>query len=229
LIDLPATLIRFFVQEEHARQFIAGQIRFGLLEFYRTTESPRQDQSEGKVSFEWDVRAPQIVVDRETRRVIARRESNRNIHYTGVSFNRHYILSTSRSEVDRLLLAERFGRFIVIIKKPAILLSRIKASWAGDSRALPDSAFVAPVAYDKDGLLRADPYLIAPPHLSYSQKPKPYSDEIEFRYILECKVDAERAWEDHLTLLLPDCNDICSLEVLAANAESLTPQRVSVI
>lgn len=77
--------------------------------------------------------------------------------------------------------------------------------------ALKNGAFIAPVVYNKDGLLEPDPYLIAPFHYSYSQKLKSYEDEKEFRYVLGCKVDADREWEDSLTLTLGDCGDICSL------------------
>jgi hypothetical protein len=41
-MNSPNKLLRFFTQEDHARSFMAGKVRFGLLEYYKTIEDLRQ-------------------------------------------------------------------------------------------------------------------------------------------------------------------------------------------
>jgi hypothetical protein len=212
MTDVPSTLLRFFGEREHAHQFIAGQIRFGLLTDYRKVEDARQDDQEGRVSFYWNVKAPQIVLDVQTGLVVGRGESDQNIHYSGFSLNPRFILSTCHPDVDRERLTQKFGRFVVRINDPSLLLQRIKLEWQKHPWALDDSAFLAPVTYNKDGIVEADPYLIAPPHYSYSQKPQSFEEEREFRYVLTCSVDVERVLPDFVVLFVSDCAGLLILE-----------------
>ena len=207
---IPNTLLRFFDKEEYTHRFIGGKIRFGLLDRYRTIEGLRKDEREGQVSFYWNQKAPQIIIDKKTRQVVGQAVSDKNIHCSGVSTNPYYILCTSHPEADTRILAEKFGQFIVRINDPIALLERIKAAWQSHRWALHGYAFIVPVVYNKDGLVEPNPYLIAPWGYTYSQKPKSFEEEKEFRYVLECTVDTERTLENKLTLSLPDCSDICS-------------------
>jgi len=50
MLAVPNSLLRFIEQEEYALQFIAGQIRFRLLDYYRSIEGSRRDEKEGLVS-----------------------------------------------------------------------------------------------------------------------------------------------------------------------------------
>jgi hypothetical protein len=186
-------------------------MRFGLLERYRTVEGSRRDEMEGRVSFDWNQKAPQVVFDKETRQIIDGGMSNRNIQYTGISLNPYFILCTSHYEADRQALTAKFGRHVVRIYDPAVLLERIKAAWHGNRWASASGAFVAPVVYNKGGSLEPNPSLIAPPQYVYSQKPVRFEDEREFRYVLPCSVSSRSAVTDYITLRLPDCSDICCL------------------
>jgi hypothetical protein len=94
----PSSLLRFFPEEDFARQFVAGAIRFGLLEYYRGIEDSRRDTSEGQSSVCF--RAPQPV------------------HSTVSSLNRYYILSTAHPEVNRSHLPRKYGQFVVRIQSP---------------------------------------------------------------------------------------------------------------
>ena len=185
-------------------------MRFGLLDYYRAIEGCRRDTSEGQASFYWAIRDPQPVIDAETGRVIGQTAGNRRIHCSGVSLDRYYILSVSHPDVNISVLSTRFGRFIVHIHDPQGLLERIKGVWQKHDWFLENPAFIAPVEYNKDGLLGPDPCFMAPPHYCYSQKPESFREEREYRYVLNCGVDAKRAWPDYLTLMLADCSDICS-------------------
>jgi hypothetical protein len=136
------------------------------------------------------------------------------------SGNAFYILSASHPETDTRVLIERFGSFIVRIHQPAELLRRIELALQKHFLA-QGPCVIAPVVYNKGDLFDATPGLLTPHSYSYSQKPKlPFEVEREFRYVLTCTADVVKlaafageslALENHLTLPLPDCRDICSI------------------
>ncbi len=209
MLDVPSNLLRFFACKEYAQQFISGQIRCGLLSYYRDIEGTRQDDKEGQVSFAWTQKAPQFQIDNQTGLLLGPTESNRNIRYRGSSLNPYYIVSTSSPDGNRDVLMDRFGRFTVLISDPLALLERIRAAWREHDWALNGNAVIVPVDYNKDELIAANEYLIAPPHYSYSQKPLSFCVEREFRYVLTCSIDVNRNLNDHLPLDVGDCADIC--------------------
>ena len=193
MLAVPNTLLRFFTQEEYVRQFIAGQLRFGLLDYYRRIEGPRRDEKEGLVSGVW-----------------GEIESAQNICYRGQSMNPFYILCASHPDVELPMMTKKFGAFVVRISDPIALLERIRSIWRKHPLAFADNARIAPVVYDKDELLKRDPYLHVPPDYSYSQKPKANSCEQEFRYVLTCS-DTKRNLRNDVTLDVGNCRDICML------------------
>jgi hypothetical protein len=196
----PNVLLRAFAKEEYARDFIGGAVRVGLLTSYREAQDLRKDETEGEVRVVW-------------------RLANGNRVYDDHSpLTNYYILSTSHPETERHVLTG-FGSYVVRISDPQELLKRIQIAWQQNPLA-SGRCVIDDVSYDKDELLVAAPCLIAPTEYSYSQKPKRYSVEKEFRYVLTCVADVVKlkalvgeglALEDHLTLPLPDCSDICSL------------------
>ncbi len=208
---MPDLLLRFLEKEEYADQFISGQIRFGLLDYYKKVEGARQDEKEGRVSFFWDSKAPAVMKDSNTRQIIGQAQSNQNINYRGSSMNSYYVVSTSHPDVDKQLLAKKFGAFIVRINDPQTLLERMKMAWQQHDWALNDHVVLAPAKYNKDEVLETNEYLIPPPDYSYCQKPPSFSDEQEFRYVLICRIDPKRTLNDHLTLNVGDCRDICTI------------------
>jgi hypothetical protein len=186
----PAALLRFFNEEDHARSFIAGRLRFGLLASYRTIEDSRRDETEGETRFVWNLPNP--------------------VYYDGGPSNTRFILCTSHPEADRSVLTQRFGTHIVRIHDPKVLLERIDVAWR-DHPWASGSCVIVPVAYNKEELLEPAPYLIPPPDYSYRQKPRSFGMEMEFRYVLTCTGDPKRALGSFLTLPLPDCSDVCSI------------------
>ena len=82
---VPNALQRAFSCEDHARQFMSGHLRFGLLEYYRELEDQRRDVTEGRASIQWNLNAEDPALH--------------NITYNGSSLNPFYILSTSHSSV----------------------------------------------------------------------------------------------------------------------------------
>jgi hypothetical protein len=151
---VPAVLLRTFKMEDYARQFLAGDIRFGLLQHYRKMEDCRRDESEGRASIRWDLES--------------HNSSLHNVTYTGTSLNLYYVLCTSHSGVCKTHLAE-FGSFVIEINQPLKLLERICDAWRNDDRSSSD-AFITPVLYNKHDLVPPPPYFIAPPSLVYAPK-----------------------------------------------------------
>jgi hypothetical protein len=192
---VPSMLRRTFQHEEHARQFMAGEIRFGLLQHYRTMEDCRRDETEGKASIRWNLGAENPDLH--------------NVHSTVISLTPYYVLCTSHPAVCKCQLAS-FGSFIVCVNEPLRLLERICDVWNKDDRAY-SAAFITPVLYNKGDLADPAPYLIAPPSLVYAQKPTSFSQEREYRYVLACKVGTKE--EPFLTLKVQPCTDICSLVI----------------
>jgi hypothetical protein len=196
----PDTLLRTFEKEEYARAFIGGAIRFGLLAGYRAAEESRQDATEGLVRVVWRLQSP--------------------IYCERSSMNNYYILCTSHPETERQVLTDRFGGYIVQINDPIELRRRIGVAWEANSLA-SGRCVIEPVVYDKDEMLDPAPGLLPPASYSYSQKPRvPFGVEREFRYVLTCTADVLKlealageslSLDDHLTLPLTDCSDICSL------------------
>jgi hypothetical protein len=205
---------------------MAGAIRFGVLEYYRGIENSRRDDGEEQLSPYFRVKAPQLIIEKQPGRMIGVAESDKNIHSMVSSLNRYYILCASHPEVNISSLAQKYGRFVVRINNPLVLLERVKV-WQSHDLALEGSADIAPEEYTKDELRDADPYLVSPPHLTYSQKRKSYEEDREYRYLLQCKVGPKRTWESHLTITLADCGDICSAETVCANFASAVDMNAS--
>src|SRR5258708_14782043 len=182
-LDIPDSLLRFFDQEEHAHQFIAGRLRFGLLDYYKTIEGSRRDEKEGRTSIYWNKKAPQLEIGLTTGRILDQTESNQNIHCSGTSLNPFYIISASCPNPDIPAFVTKFGPFIVRINDPLALLRRIKTVWRNHQWSLAESTSISKVVYNKGGILEPDPYLIAPYHYTYSQKPDSdtFKLESEFR------------------------------------------------
>jgi len=151
------------------------------LDYYKKIEGARQDEKEGQVSFSWDLKAPTVMIDSNTRQIIGHSESNQNISYRGYSMNPYYIVSTSHPDVNKQLLAKKFGYFIVRINDPQALLERIKVAWQQHDWALNDHVVIVPTEYNKDEVLEPNEYLIPPHEYSYCQKPPSFSDEQQLK------------------------------------------------
>jgi hypothetical protein len=189
-IEIPGDLLRFFCQEDHALEFMSGSVRLGVLDHYRGLDDSRGDVTEGRSSVFFRADVP--------------------IHSTVTSSYHYYILCTTHPEVNVASMAKKYGQFMVRITRPRVLLERIKTAWEDHPLAQNAGAFISPVEYTKDEMREADGSFFSPPHLVYSQKRKIDETDREYRYLLKTKVDAKRKWEPHLTLVLPDCRDICS-------------------
>src|SRR5216683_756544 len=80
-----------------------------------------------------NVKALQLIMDKQSKHVVARTESDYNIHYSGGSLNRYYILCAAHPAASVRDLVVKFGPFIVQISDPLALLERIKLALAKTS------------------------------------------------------------------------------------------------
>ncbi len=194
-MSVPRTLLRFFSKEEYAQSFIAGKVRFGLLNFYKTVEDSRRDKTEGTAIWNW-------------------KNLPNPIYGESSSITTRYILCSSHPKAERSVLAKRFGPYIVQINEPMTLKERINFEWRShpwaSSPLAPSPCIIKQVVYNKGESLEATEGLIPPWDYSYCQKPrKIFEVEMEFRYVLACSGDPKRVLENCLWLTLPDCSDIC--------------------
>jgi hypothetical protein len=173
---VPSMLQRVFQNEDHARQFIAGKIRFGLLQRYRKMEGCRQDETEGKAAIRWNLEAENPDLH--------------NVSYSGSSLNPYYVLCTSHPAVCKCQLT-KFGSFIVRINEPLILLERLCAAWKNDDRA-SSSPFITPVLYNKGDLVEPPPYFLAPTSLTYAQKPASARARVQVCANVQCRNEGRR-------------------------------------
>ena len=156
-------------------------------------EGCRGDSAEGRASIRWDLESE--YPDRH------------NVTYGGSSLNLYYTLCTFHPNVRKSHTAQ-FGPFAVRINNPIKLLERICNAWRNDTRSCGE-AFIVPILYNKDELLSPPPYFIAPPCVVYAQKTAKYSEDAEYRYVLNCRVGTKE--NSFLTLNVGPCDDICCL------------------
>jgi hypothetical protein len=168
LVCLPNELFRFFKEEDHARSFIAGRVRFGRLEVYKSIEDSRRDETEGIAAFTWNTR-PNPIRSRT------------------VSLNARFVICTAHPDADKSVMKERFGEHVVRIHNPPLLQTRINSVWREQPRASGECRIV-PMEYDKGELREPAPYLIPPHDDTYRQKPKVSPDgtdyTIEKRFVM---------------------------------------------
>lgn len=188
---LPTSLLRAFKNEEYARQFIEGRLRFGLLEHYKSIEGCRQDRTEGRASLT-------LVGD----------SHRRPVYYSQSSPNPHYIICASHPAVCTCA-SSKFGKFVVCINDPVELLDRIGEAWKNDDRrSVSSPASIWPVLYNKDDRVEPLSDTLYSDCLVYAQKAPAYATEREYRYVLKCRSGTKR--DKFLTLDVGTCTDICS-------------------
>ncbi len=206
MIKHPNTLYRFFDKEEYAQAFLDGEIRFGNIKRYKEIEGDRKDESEGKASFYWNQKAPSVTINKKSLKIVENGESNQNISFEATFLNPVYILSTSEESVNIDELKRRFGAYIVRINKPSLFLEQLKKT---DTNHPIGTVELKKVIYNKNGLMEPNPLLQAPSDYSYIQKPEVYKVEKEYRYVLICKFQKGRLYEDYITLQIKYCQEIC--------------------
>ena len=184
--DYPATLVRFFSSQEYAEAFLAGSVRFVLLDQYIET-----NEAESVLSVHLDAEGNQV----------GQSEAPGDMNYQVVGATPTYIVSFTDPEgADIRRLKEKFGPYVVRITDPVRLgqaLTDALQRLGGDHPLNGRIVEAARVTYDEGGRRDAEPDIEETFKASYSQKKPRYAEENEVRLVTfvtkpVSRADAER-------------------------------------
>ena len=187
--DYPPTLLRFFPKKEYAEQFLAGSVRFGLLDYYATIEEKaRKDGGEGKGQFAAPAKSVTTVHINGDGEIVGATEAPGDMNYQVHFGNPTYIVCCTDPEgVDIDALKKKFGPYVVRINNPLRLGQELTDKFAGLENTHPLAGSVvecARVSYDKGERRDAEPTQDQLLKAAYSQKPDSYSEENEVRLVV---------------------------------------------
>jgi hypothetical protein len=188
--DYPPQLWRFFDTAERAEKFISGNIRFGLLDYYKAIEDgARRDTAEGAGAFTAPAdRVTTVVMDKTTVSVVGVREGPGDMNYHIDFGNPTYVLSCSdprQADIERL--RAKFGRFVVLITDPRRFGQdmTVKLSELENTHPLADGVVeCARVDYDKGERRDKEPTREEKLKSAYAQKPAHFSEDFEYRFVI---------------------------------------------
>jgi hypothetical protein len=178
-------LYRAFETEALARSFIEdGVVRFGLLDGYKKIEGVRQDELEGRsISY------------------IAIPGSDIPGELSGAHINPIYVLSTAGPDVNLTHLRKRYGKYVARINDPNRLKDVInKSKPVRTALQLSGECLLEQVSYNKKELAEEDVQadLRLSSMLIYTQKPRIYQDDREYRYVVIADIPKKHSKDEHL-------------------------------
>ena len=155
----PSVLFRSFDQLEYAQQFLSGHIRFGSVLSYRKIEGQRKDNTEG--TGHYSVSGSNIKIEFCSNKIYA--------------MCCHLDLESARTT--------NHGKYIVKINNPLYLAKELTKTLKNSKSKHFGGIEGVQIDYnkgdEKDTRLAPD----SETRLAYSQKPKNFSHEREFRFI----------------------------------------------
>lgn len=180
--SIPNLLFKSFEKVEYAESFIAGNVRFSTLKYFREIEDVRRrDKTEGVGQAQVD--GEMLIVDLDMKTISSQPGVESLIVATNLS--EHFICCFSVCEPDHFNdLPRKFGRYCVRVNSPAALFQDLAKAMTAD-RGLsknPPVLEADQVRYNKDAHFLARPNRDDELRLAWSQKPACFSDELEFRY-----------------------------------------------
>jgi len=187
--DYPPELLRFFRKKEYAEQFLAGVVRFGLLDYYKEIEDEaRKDSAEGTGSFTAPAERVTTVIVNDKAEAVDVREAPGDIHHHSVFDNPIYIMScTEQTSEDIEYLKKKFGEYVVRITNPFQLGQDLTDKLSEFDATHPLAGGVvecAKVDYDKGERREREPSREEMLKSAYAQKPAYFSDECEYRLVI---------------------------------------------
>ncbi len=189
--DSPHYLRKLFEKEDHADNFLMGNIIVRRLEVFRTIEGKRRDETENREHSKYKL-------------------SDGIIDCQRTYINPVYILCLLGPECDLDKCHGTFGLHTVLIEDVNEFKRRLSNAW----QLCEFSSGVAfyDVVYNKGEEIEAPPYLMSPHGTSLWQKRRDYNYENEYRFILECAMNPHYQFEDYLELKTGDIKDIARKE-----------------
>lgn len=203
-------LYRFFKKKNYRDEFLTGAIRFGKLQVYKSIEDEKRrdiDEGEARGKYKTDKLA-YLTVDKNTGKVIHKGVTQGDMSISGTSLDHNFILCLSDENVDLKLIADKLGRFVVVIndvdKMLDLLNKKCRIPWKVGRIVLMQ------VKYDKDKYIEMDK---ESQHLPFeyfvAQKPETFADEHEQRIVLTGSA-IEDVSDEYITIEIGDIKDIAT-------------------
>jgi len=168
-MTIPPYLYKGFTKEMYAMEFLEkGKFRLGLLEHYKTIEDDnRRDESEGK-----------------SESIVKQYLPDFTLYLKGTHINPLYLFCTSGPDVDLEYMKAKWP-FVVKITGPEKLKNSLDENKPLNTKMeIVSKCKIEKVRYTKWEAVEIDPDSIEAVRLSYTQKPRSYEKECEFRYIV---------------------------------------------
>jgi len=211
---IPKRLFRFFKEKQEAEKFVAGRIRIGKLDYYRKIEDARKDEFEGTSYFIWDQLSPEYILDKTTKKIIARRTSPaEKTKFDSTLINPLYLVCATSVRVNKIIAAHKFGKYFVKINDPSGLMDLLKQKWARNPCSLNGKVEFKKVRYTRGNLVKPNRYLIAPQDISYTQKSIKDKDDYEYRFVFWCKIDQNMILDDYQYLDIGINNNVIKKKI----------------
>ena len=166
---IPPYLYKGFSKEKYAIEFLEkGKFLLCLLEHYKTIEDDnRRDESEG-----------------QSESIVKKYLPDFTLRLKGTHINPLYLFCTSGPNVDLALMKVKWP-YIVKISDPKKLKESLNDKKPVNTKMeIVNKCKIAEVIYTKWEIVDIDPDSIEAVKMSYTQKPRKYKKECEFRYII---------------------------------------------
>jgi hypothetical protein len=192
IIDsFPSPLYRTFEKEEDALNFIEkGVVYLRPITWYKKIEDKkRKDKDEGEGRLVVNTYRPVITLDKKTGKRISQKNEFGPVYFGTVSINPRYILCFSGPQVEKAHLVSHYGKYVVSLNQPKLLVSEI-AHYIEESYLFlgVDDIWLncIKVRYDKDQTIGHIPEPASDERttLSYGQKNPIFSNDFEYRLVL---------------------------------------------
>jgi hypothetical protein len=200
-VQHPSFLYRAFRERQHARDFVDyGRFRLGLIEGYKTVEDRgRQDSREGESSSFIETNVSEVEVDKSSMRVVAVNSVPGRLHLRGRHLNPLYLLCAAGPSVDLTHLRRQFGEWVVRIDAPSrLLLDLHSRDPVNSSMEICGKPKLERVSYSKDEIGVDYPDSFESTRLCWTQKPKDFEPDCEYRYIITAKLVIHRSPDPYL-------------------------------
>jgi len=166
---IPAYLYKGFSKEKYALEFLEkGKFHLGLLEYYKYIEDDiRRDESEG-----------------QSESIVKKYLPDFTLHLKGTQINPLYLFCTFGPTADLGYIKAKWP-YVVKITDPQKLKKSLNDKKPVNTKMeTVGKCKIERVRYTKWEAVDIDPDSIEAVRLSYTQKPRSYEKECEFRYIV---------------------------------------------
>ncbi len=168
-MTIPPYLYRGFTKEIYAKEFLEkGKFRLGFIEHYRSIEDDnRRDETEGKSES------------------IVKQEPDFTLYSRGTWGDPVYLFCTSGPDVDLEYMKTKWP-FVVKITDPEKLKNAIDDNKPLNTKMeVVGRCEIREVSYDKGELTTVDRNSVKEAIRSYTQKPRSFEEDCEFRYVVK--------------------------------------------